>query len=167
MTRMKLRRTPRARVGAARLAWLLVVLFPLGCSNVVPEPDDNYSDLPVQTYPFAAVWESLMASVTQEGFTVDASATEREGKAGGTFTTLFKVTNTDEISGAQEGKKIRVRVKQSAKNTYGVEVAAGVFTRQTRQHDWSYQKTDPELLERIETNLGQTLRARYRTGGGQ
>lgn len=154
--------------GLSRLWRVLVAVLALvaaGCNAPIPEPDSTYKDLPVQTYPFEVVWESLMASIQAEGFVVDASATDRDGAERGSLTTLFKDTGKDPITKVESAKRIRGEVIKQAKKTYRVRVSASSFTRPTPDHGWDFKAEDPDLVARIQAGLEKTLRERYREGG--
>lgn len=143
----------------------LAALLAVGCNAPIPEPETAFKNLPVQTYPFDVVWESLMASIQAEGFVVDASATERSGDEGGTLTTLFKETGKDPITKVESSMRIRGEVIKQAKKTYRVRVSGSTFTRPTPDQGWSFEGEAPGLVDRVRVGLEDVLRKRYREDG--
>ncbi len=148
-----------------RALGVVLTLLAAGCNAPIPEPETAYKDLPVQTYPFDVVWESLMASIQAEGFVVDSSSTERIGDERGNLTTLFKDGGKDPITKVESSQRVRGQVIKKAKKTYGVRVSASSFTRPTPDHEWDFAAEDPALVERIKTGLERVLRERYREDG--
>ncbi|MGE0706523.1 MAG: hypothetical protein AB7N76_17715 [Planctomycetota bacterium] len=148
---------PLAR--AALLA--LALLAPLGCSSATPEPDDPYTELPTQTYPFDLVWQCAVEAVEAEGFAVDKS--QRQGTGNGTLVTSMKQTKDDQLSEAEEGTRVRVRVTELGEQSYKLEVAPSRFQRPYKNAEWSYVGRDEQLLTRLKAHLHEALKKRYRS----
>jgi uncharacterized lipoprotein len=139
---------------------LALSLLLAGCSTAEPEPEDPYTDLPAQTYPFDLVWQCAVESLEGEGFAVANS--QREGDEGGTIVTDYKVVATDQLSEAEDAVRIRVRVTRQGEKSYRLEMATSVFHREYRNAEWSYVRQDAELLKQLESGLQESLRKRYR-----
>jgi hypothetical protein len=145
-----------------RRLWLvgLMALTLAGCSSAQLEPDDAFVDLPEMHYPFDVVFESLAASVQDEGFDIDSSQHEGDRAE---FTTHVKWIRKDHLTDVEEGRRIRAKISPAGEK-YRVRLAASVLEKQPGE-DWSYVERDEALHQKVAGNLSHNLSKRYTSDG--